>query len=107
MHILIQDVRSAFWRTAGAQKLNAQVKAAILGAEGALADSRKAEAKGSALTAGRPQIPASVTRKPQVLEGVEQELASARIELANMLNIPLVVDLKAGRAGRIDCYQRP
>ena len=29
-----------------------------------------------------------------LLEGVEQELASARIELANLINVPLVVDLK-------------
>ena len=94
MHILIQDVRSAFWRTASAQKLNAQVKAAILGAEGALADSRKAEAESLRSPLDALKYQRQLLENLKLLEGVEQELASARIELANMLNIPLVVDLK-------------
>jgi len=42
MHLLMQDVRTAFWRAVSAQKLQADVHAATLIAEEALADSRQA-----------------------------------------------------------------
>ena len=42
MHLLVQDVRTAFWRTASAQRLQGQVQSAIALAEEALADARKA-----------------------------------------------------------------
>src|SRR5207245_2536615 len=45
MHVLIQDVRIAFWRAASAQKLSGEVKQAIVLAESALADARAAEAE--------------------------------------------------------------
>ena len=44
MHLLMQDVRTAFWRAASAQKLRADIRAVTGLAEDALADSREAEA---------------------------------------------------------------
>lgn len=94
MHVLVQDVISAFWRTASAQKLNTQVRTAIQTAENALADARKAEAEGLRSPIESLKYQRQLLENLKLLEGVEQELASARIELANMLNVPLVVDLK-------------
>lgn len=93
-HTLIQDVIGAFWRTASAQKLNASVKTAILSAEGALADARKAEREGLRSPLDSLKYQRQLLENIKLLEGVEQELASARIELANLMNVPLVVDLK-------------
>ena len=94
MHLLIQDVSSAFWRTASAQKLNTQVRAAIVGAEQALADSRRSEAEKLRSPLDALKYQRQLLENLKLLEGVEQELASARIELANLINVPLVVDLK-------------
>ncbi|HZX29420.1 MAG TPA: TolC family protein, partial [Telluria sp.] len=43
MHTLVQDVRTAFWRTVSAQKLRDEVRNTIAVAEAALTDARKAE----------------------------------------------------------------
>ena len=94
MHLLIQDVSSAFWRTASAQKLNTQVRVAIVGAEQALADSRRSEAEKLRSPLDALKYQRQLLENLKLLEGVEQELASARIELANLINVPLVVDLK-------------
>ena len=94
MHLLIQDVSSAFWRTVSAQKLNTQVRAAIVGAEQALADSRRSEAEKLRSPLDALKYQRQLLENLKLLEGVEQELASARIELANLINVPLVVDLK-------------
>ncbi len=94
MHVLIQDVIGAFWRTASAQKLDAEVRKAILSAEQALADSRKAESEGLRSPLDSLKYQRQLLENLKLLEGVEQELASARIELAHLLNVPLVVDLK-------------
>ena len=94
MHLLIQDVSSAFWRTATAQTLNTQVRVAIVGAEQALADSRRSEAEKLRSPLDALKYQRQLLENLKLLEGVEQELASARIELANLINVPLVVDLK-------------
>lgn len=94
MHLLIQDVTSAFWRTASAQKLNTQVRSAIVSAEQALADSRRSEAEKLRSPLDALKYQRQLLENLKLLEGVEQELASTRIELANLINVPLVVDLK-------------
>lgn len=94
MHMLIQDVRSAFWRTASAQKLRVEVKAAIALAEDAVSDARKAEAERlrSPLDALRYQR--QLLENLRLLEAIDQELSTARVELANLINAPLALDLK-------------
>lgn len=94
MHILIQDVRSAFWRTASAQKLRVDVKNSIALAVDALGDARKAEEERlrSPLDALRYQR--QVLENLRLLETIDQELSTARIELANLINAPLSLDLQ-------------
>lgn len=94
MHNLMQDVRSAFWRTASAQKLRDEVKGGIAKAELALADARATEREGlrSPLDALRYQR--QVLENLRLLEAIDQELSTASVELANLINVPLAVDLK-------------
>jgi outer membrane protein TolC len=94
LHNLIQDVEIAFWRTASAQQLHDQVVATTRAAEEALADSRKAEAERlrSPLDALRYQR--QLLDSLRLLEAVEQDLSTARIELAALVNLPLSQDFK-------------
>ena len=94
MHTLIQDVRTAFWRATSAQKLRNEVKLAIVGAEEALNDARKAEDERvrSPLDALRYQR--QVLESLRLLETIEQELSTAPVELANLINAPLAVKLQ-------------
>lgn len=89
MHTLIQDVRTAFWRTASAQKLRDDVRRAILLAEEALEDSRKAEAERLRSPVDALRYQRQLLENLRLLESIEQELASGRIELASLINAPL------------------
>lgn len=89
MHVLMQDVRTAFWRAAAAQRLQGQVNQAIAAAEAALKDSRTAEAERvrSPLDALRYQR--QLLENLRLLEGISQEMSSAHTELASLINAPL------------------
>lgn len=85
MHTLIQNVRTSYWRALAAEKLGDQVRGAIQEAETALADSRKIsgeliKAPGEALRYQR-----NLLENLRLLENVDRELASARIELASLM----------------------
>lgn len=88
VHTLIQNVRTAYWRAASAEKLAQEVRDTIVMAETALADSRKIEtdrvkAPGDALRYQR-----ALLENLRTLESVERELSAARVELANLVNLP-------------------
>lgn len=93
MHLLIQDVRTAFWRTASAQKLRADVRQAIAMAEDALTDSRQAEAERLRSPLDSLRYQRQLLENLRLLEAIDQELSTARIELAHLINAPLAVDL--------------
>lgn len=89
MHLLTQDVRTAYWRAVSAQQLVGEVQATIRKAESALADSRK-------ITVDRLRDPIEALRYQRqllenlrLLEAISQELSSAQIELASLINAPL------------------
>lgn len=88
VHTLIQDVRTGFWRTVGAQKLRAGVQAAITAAEDALGDSRKAEAERLRNPVEALRYQRQVLENLRLLEAIEQELAGAQIELSTLINLP-------------------
>ncbi|HEX5394091.1 MAG TPA: TolC family protein [Rhodocyclaceae bacterium] len=92
MHNLIQDVRTAFWRTASAQKLRNDVRGAIAAAEDALNDSRKVEAERLRNPLDALRYQRQVLENLRLLEAIEQELSTARIELASLINLPLAQD---------------
>lgn len=89
MHLLMQDVRTAFWRAASAQKLQAEVRATARLAEEALADARKAEAERVRNPLDALRYQRQVLENLRLLEAIEQELSAARIELATLINAPL------------------
>jgi outer membrane protein TolC len=93
-HILLQDVRTAFWRTASAQKLRASIAASIILAEEALTDSRKAEQERLRSPIDSLRYQRQLLENLRLLEGIDQELASAQVELANQINAPAGTDVK-------------
>lgn len=94
MHTLIQDVRTAFWRTASAQKLRSDVKNSIALAVDALGDARKAEEERLRSPLDSLRYQRQVMENLRLLETIDQELSTARIELANLINAPLGLDLQ-------------
>ncbi len=93
LHLLVQDVRTAFWRAASAQKLKADVRATIVEAEGALVESRKAEAERLRNPLDSLRYQRQLLENLRLLEAIDQELSSARIELASLTNLPLTGEL--------------
>jgi outer membrane protein TolC len=89
MHTLIQDVRTAFWRTASAQKLRNDVRKAIDLAEDALKDARQAENERLRSPIDALRYQRQLLENLRLLESIEQELSSGRIELAHLVNLPL------------------
>jgi len=89
VHTVIQDVRIAFWRAASAQKLKADVRAAILAADDALSDSRKAEAERLRNPLDALRYQRQLLENLRLLEAVDQELSTAKIELSSLVNLPL------------------
>lgn len=92
MHVLIQDVRTAFWRTAGAQKLRGDVRQAIDLAEDALADARKAEAERVRSPLDSLRYQRQVLENVRLLEAIDHDLSTAKVELAHLVNAPLAAD---------------
>lgn len=89
MHILMQDVRTAFWRAVSAQKLRDQVHDTLAVAEQALADSRQAEAERLRNPIDSLRYQRQVLENLRLLESIDQELSSAHLELAALINAPL------------------
>jgi len=94
MHTLIQDVRTAFWRTASAQKLRDDVKKAIALAEDALQDARRAETERVRSPIDALRYQRQLLENLRLLESIEQELSTGRIELASLINLPLNQDFR-------------
>jgi outer membrane protein TolC len=89
MHVLIADVRTAFWRTVSAQKLRDDVKRTIDLAEAALEDARKVESERLRSPVDTLRYQRQLLENLRLLESIEQELSSGRIELASLINAPL------------------
>lgn len=89
LHLLVQDVRTAFWRAASAQKLKADVQATVSAAEAALADARQAEAERLRNPLDSLRYQRQLLENLRLLEAIDQELSTARVELAALANLPL------------------
>ncbi|MFZ2268529.1 MAG: TolC family protein [Azonexus sp.] len=88
-HMLIQDVRTAYWRVVAAEKLGHNLRAAIQEAEEALGDSRKAENEKLRTPLEPLRYQRQLLENLRLLEIIQQELSTARIELAALTNLPL------------------
>ncbi len=89
MHLLMQDVRTAYWRAASAQLLKADVAKTIALAEEALADSRKVAAERVRNPLEPLRFQRQLLENLRLLESINQELSSAQVELASLINAPV------------------
>lgn len=88
VHNLVQEVRYAFWRAAAAQVMESDVAQAIAMAEQALDDSRKVEAARLKNPAEALKYQKTLLENLRQLESVSQELSTARVELAALIDLP-------------------
>ena len=88
-HQLVQDVRVAFWRVASAQRLQGDVQGSLKLADEALADARQAEAEKLRAPMESLRYQRQLTENMRLLEAIQQELGSARFELAALINAPV------------------
>jgi len=88
-HMLIQDVRTAYWRVVAAEKLGNSLRAAIQEAEEALGDARKAEKEKLRTPVEPLRYQRQLLENIRLLEIIQQELSTARIELAALTSLPL------------------
>ncbi|MEP7247017.1 MAG: TolC family protein [Gammaproteobacteria bacterium] len=88
MHLLMQDVRTAYWRAASAQQLEVSLRETIRAGERALDDSRRVESEQIKDPIEPLRYQRSLLENLRVLESVQLELAAARIELAALINMP-------------------
>lgn len=88
MHVLMQDVRTVYWRALSAQKLKDEVKRIIVSAEEALVDSRKAEEERISNPLDALRYQRQILENLRLLESIEQELSSAQVEMAMLINVP-------------------
>jgi outer membrane protein TolC len=89
MHVLMQDVRTAYWRAASAQQLRSQVESTIALAEEALTDSRKVESERLRNPLDALRYQRQLLENLRLLEAIDQELSSAQVELASLINAPI------------------
>jgi outer membrane protein TolC len=88
-HLLVQDVRVAYWRAASAQRLRGEVRDALALADDAMADARKAEQEKLRSPLDSLRYQRQLTENMRLLESIEQELVAARFELAQLINAPV------------------
>ena len=89
MHLLMQDVRTVYWRAAAAQRLAEPVRKTIAMAEEALADSRSSEAQRLRNPVDTLRYQRQLLENMRLLEAIGQELSSAQVELAQLVNAPI------------------
>ncbi|MDC7717520.1 TolC family protein [Vogesella sp. DC21W] len=90
LHNLVQDVRTAYWRVVAAEKLNTSIRQTIRQGEEALADARKTEEEKLKSPLEPLRYQRQLLENLRMLELVEQELSTARIELAGLTHLPIL-----------------
>ena len=87
MHTLIQNVRTSYWRALAAQLLTDRLKSTIADAEKALKSSRQISAERVKDPKESLRYQRTLLENLRLLESVERELASAKIELADYMGL--------------------
>jgi len=89
LHNLILDVRTAYWRVVAAQKLVPLLRTTIAESETALKDARAAETDRIRSPLEPLRYQRQLLENLRLLETIEQELSTARVELATLTALPL------------------
>ena len=88
LHNLVQDVRTAYWRVVAAEKLGDSVRETMRDAEATLKASEAGEASGLRSPMDPLRFQRQLLENLRMLELVEHELSSARLELSQLAAIP-------------------
>lgn len=94
MHVLIQDIQTAYLRAAAAQKLNNDLLRTIEDASIALANSQKVEKQGLRSPIDALRYQKSLLDNVKILETIYQELSTARIELNQLINLSVTANYR-------------
>jgi len=87
-HLLLAEVRSAFWRVAVAQRLEPEVTETLRAAEAALAEARRLEQERLRPPTESLRLQKALLDNIRQLEALRQDMQAARIELAHLLAAP-------------------
>lgn len=85
---LAQEVRFAFWRAAAAQALKGKVTSIVATAEKALVDAERVERERLRNPTDALRVQKTLLESIRQLEAIDQELTSAKAELAALINLP-------------------
>jgi len=88
LHSLAKEVQSTFWRVVAAQELKGRVSAGIKNAEAALRDAEKVEQEKLRAPEETLRHQKRLIENMRVLETINQQLSTARFELAALINLP-------------------
>lgn len=91
---LAQEVRFAFWRAAAAQVLKQKVQSTVAAGERALEDSERVEAERLRDPTQSLRVQKALLESIRQLETINQELDSAKAELAALINLPPGTDFR-------------
>lgn len=99
VHNLVQEVRFVFWRTAAYQELKGDVDKAVADARAALGKAKTVERENLKAPAEALRYQKSLLETLRQLTAIQQELSTAPIELAALINLPpnsqVVLDVPA------------
>ena len=88
LHLLTQDVTTAYWRALAAQQLKADVRQTIREAEAALDNAQEILRAQLRDPAEMLRYQRNLLENLRLLENVDRELEGARIELASLMGLP-------------------
>lgn len=88
VNILVQEVRYAFWRAAAYQILKPSVDKAVTEARAALETARTVEQENLKAPAEALRYQKTLLETLRQLTGIEEELSTAQIQLAALINLP-------------------
>lgn len=94
MHVLVQDIQAAYLRAAAAQKLQGDIRNTITQASKALENSGKVEKEGLKTPLDSLRYQKSLLDNIKILETIDQELSTAKVELNQLINLPAKANLK-------------
>lgn len=94
IHNLVRETQIAFWRAAASQALRGKVKQGIREAESALRDIQNSREEGVRNPIEALRLRKTLLETLRQLEYLDQELATAKTQLAALINIPPGVDFR-------------
>lgn len=94
MHVLVQDIQAAYLRAAAAQKLRADIESTVRAASKAVVNSQKTEKDGLKEPEDALKYQKSLLDNIKILETIDQELSTAKVELFQLINLPPAANVK-------------